>query len=190
MRFLNILPLALSIALLPVNSALGADAPVYKDGILTIPSVNTTEQVGKYQDVTFKLSEQGSWQLSSVKTIGAGVLGVPGIGLALIEKVEVIKTSTFPTQIFLRVSGGFDLCGNASIGQINQRLENNRFDVAITVNFLLPAWPNGCVPSVQLFLKTIPLSIYGLNAGTYSYNVNGTTGTFELVADNKYPGDY
>jgi len=188
MRFINSLILTAVLSL--INLAWGADSPLYKDGILSIPSVNSPEQVGKYQDVTFKLTEQGTWQLSSVKTIGASVLGVPGIGLAMIEKIDAVKTDTFPTQVFLRVSGGFDPCGTASIGQINQRLENNRFDVTITINFLRPAPPNGCLPSVQLFLKTIPLSVYGLSAGTYSYNVNGTTGTFELTADNKYPGDY
>lgn len=190
MHFMNILSLALVIALLPIDLALGADSPVYKDGILTIPSVNTAEQVGKYQDVTFKLTDQGTWQLSGVKTIGTVVIGTPGVALALIEKVDVVKTDSFPTQVFLRVSGGFSACNNATLGQINQRLENNRFDVEISYNSLVSDPPVICAQVMVNFIKTIPLPVYGLGAGTYSYNVNGTTGTFTLAADNKYPGDY
>jgi len=195
MRFVNICSLALSIALLSVNSALGADTPVYQNGILTTPSVNTAEQVGKYQDVTFQLTSQGLWQLTTLKTIGAGAteLTSPLIGLTFINKVDVLKTDSFPSQVFLRVTGGWNTCDNiiqkASFGQINQRLDGNRFDVSITYNYFVMAVVE-CLPVTVLFQRTTPLSVYGLSAGTYSYNVNGTTGTFELTADNKYPGDY
>ncbi len=190
MRITNILSLALTIALLPLNFAFGTDAPVYKDGLLTIPSVNTAEQVGQYQDVTFKLTEQGTWQLLNVKTIGPVAFGTPGVWLAWVDRVDAIKTNTFPVQVFLRVSGGFSPCNNATLGQINQRLENNRFDLAITYNFLVSNPPVICAQGMVNFIKTLPLPVYGLSASTYSYNVNGTTGTFELTADNKYPGDY
>ena len=190
MRFVNILSLALSIALLPVNFALGADAPVYQNGILTIPTVSTPEQVGQYQDVTFKLNEQGLWQLSSLKGIGI-VIGESEIQLVPIASVDVVKANAFPTQVFLRVTGGLGGCFSNTLGQINQRLENNRFDVAITTSNYVDRYTPGVCPAIsRSFVKTIPLAVYGLNAGTYSYNVNGTTGTFELTADNKYPGDY
>ncbi len=183
MRYINILPL--TIALLPAMSALGADAPVYKNGLLTIPTVNTAEQVGQYQDVTFKLTEQGYWQLSSLKAMGS-VIGNSGLGLAPISKVEVVKTDTFPTQVFLRVSGAFS-DGCPHMGQVNQRLENNRFDITVANQYVVGI---PC-PAIQTpFVKTFPLAVYGLSAGAYSYNVNGTTGTFTLATDNKYPGDY
>ncbi|MBS4095663.1 MAG: hypothetical protein KGZ83_02355, partial [Sulfuricella sp.] len=119
------LAVALAGALSPANFVFGADAPLYKDGVLTIPTVNTPEQVGKYQDVTFKLTEQGNWQLSSFKAIGT-VTENSGLGLAPIVNVDVVKTNTFPVQVLLRVSGSFgDGCPH--MGQINQRLENNRF---------------------------------------------------------------
>ena len=100
------LSLALSIALLPINVALGADAPVYKDGLLTIPSVNTAEQVGQYQDVTFKLNEQGNWQLSSFKAIGT-VIGESDIRLVPIVNVDVVKMR-FP-RFFVFQEVGFML---------------------------------------------------------------------------------
>ena len=105
MRFMNILPLALAVASLPISLAWGADSPTYKDGLLTIPSVSTAKQVGKYQDVAFRLTEQGAWQLSSVKTTGEAVaFGATAVYLALLEKVDVVKTETFPVQVFLRIS--------------------------------------------------------------------------------------
>ena len=190
MRFINILSSALTITLLPVNFALGGDAPIYKDGLLTIPSVNTAEQVGQYQDVTFKLTEQGNWQLSSFKAIGT-VIGESDLRLVPIGKVEVIKNDTFPTQVFLRLSGVLGGCFSQSLGQINQRLENNLFNVVVTASYYVnPYHPTLCPAFTTSFVKTIPLAVYGLSAGTYSYNVNGTTGTFELTANNKYPGDY
>lgn len=190
MRFMNILSLALAIALLPANFALGADTPVYKDGLLTIPSVNTDGQVGQYQDVTFKLTEQGNWQLSSLKGIGI-VIGESEIQLVPIASVDVVKADAFPTQVFLRVTGGLGGCFSNTLGQINQRLENNQFDVAITASNYVNRYTPGLCPAINTsFVKTIPLAVYGLSAGTYSYNVNGTTGTFKLTADNKYPGDY
>lgn len=190
MHFMNILPLALTIALLPINFAFGADAPVYKDGLLTIPSVNTAEQVGHYQDVTFKLTEQGTWQLLSYKAIGS-IIGNSNLGLAPIQRVDVVKTNTFPVQVFLRVSGSFS-DGCPHMGQINQRLENNRFDITIASQYI---YPYGPCPAIEVpFVKTIPLAAYGLSAGIYSYNVNyddnPMIGSFELKEDNKYPGDY
>lgn len=188
MRFMNILPLALTIASLPISLAWGADSPTYKDGLLTIPSINTTDQLGKYQDVAFKLTEQGLWQLTSFNTIGT-VTGTSGRALATVERVDVVKTESFPVQVFLRASGLLGNSGCSSMGQINQRLENNRFEISITANTLVSNQVS-CTALVVSFVKTIPLPVYGLSAGIYSYNVNGATGTFELTADNKFPGDY
>jgi len=185
--------LALAFAVLPLNTACGADAPSYKDWVLTIPSVSIADQVGKYQDLTFNYTPQGVWQLVGLKSIGEPI-GTSSIKLANINKVDVIKPDGFPTQVLLRVSGAYDPCNNGALGQSNQRMESNRFDVAITFNQLVlispPATPVGCSPGFVNFVRTVPLSVYGLSAGTYSYNVNGTTGTFTLSADNKYPGDY
>jgi len=187
MRFMKIQILALVIAFSPINLALGADYPSYKDGLLTIPAVNTADQVGKYQDITFKLTDQGLWQLLNLRTIGT-----TGLGQAQIEKIDVVKNDTFPTQVFLRISGWLSGCLSAGQFKIHQRLENNRFDISVATQLQVDYDPQvtTCPAIIVPFMRTISLSVYGLNAGTYSYNVNGTTGTFELTADNKYPGDY
>ena len=187
MRFMNILSLALTIALLPISLAWGADSPTYKDGLLTIPRVDTADQVGKYQDATFKLTEQGVWQLISFNTIGT-VTGTSGRALATIERVDVVKTGHFPVQVFLRASGLLGGSGCSSMGQISQRLENNRFEISITANTLVSTQVS-CTANVVSFVKTIPVPVYGMSAGIYSYDVNGLKGTFELTADNKLPGD-
>ncbi len=181
-----------SMVLLPIGVAYGEGYPTYKDGVLTVPSVNAADQVGKYQDLVFNYTAQDTWQLSSFKSLGTTIDG-SAIALTQIYKIDVIKTEAFPVQVFLRVSGAYDPCNDGKFGQINQRLVSNRFDIAITSNYTIPSPPPpvpvGCLPGMLNFIKTIPLAVYGLSAGTYSYNVNGTTGTFTLTADNKYPGD-
>lgn len=185
--------LLVNVLLSAVNFAQSADMPVYKDWVLTIPSVSTPDQVGQYQDLTFNYTAQGTWQLFDFKSLGA-TIGTAAVALTSIYKVDVIKTDAFPVQVFLRVSGTYNPCNSGKFGQINQRMENNRFDVAITANYSVPSPPPsvpvGCLPYVVEFLRTISLPVYGLSAGTYTYNVNGTTGTFALTTDNKYPGDY
>jgi hypothetical protein len=39
------------------------------------------------------------------------------------------------------------------------------------------------------FQVTIPLDVYGLSAGTYTYDVNGVTGSFTLGSDNGFADD-
>ncbi len=187
MHFTRVLAFSLPATLFSFY-AYSESAPLYKDRVLTIPSVSTSEQVGQYQDLIFNYTPQGTWQLSDLKSIGTRI-GTAAVNLTWITKVDVIKTDGFPVQVFLRVNGTYESCNSGKFGQINQRMVDNRFDIAITYNSTVSSVPVACLPSLLNFIKTIPLSVYGLNAGTYTYNVNGTTGTFTLAADNKYSGD-
>jgi len=60
------------------------------------------------------------------------------------------------------------------------------FEVAIhtTVN---PSTALLCGASIEPYKRIIPLNVYGLDAGAYAYDVNGMTGTFELLEDNVDP---
>lgn len=169
---------------LQINSAMSAEAPVFQDGLLTIPTVNTPNQVGQYQAVTFEFTAQDGWQLLDFKEVGTRGLGLD----AMIEAVELVKTDTVPVQVLLRVTGYFS-DGCPSLGQINHRLEGNQFEVVIHSNTeteLLLA----CTAAIVPFRKTIPLPVYGLSAGTYTYLVNGNnSGTFDLAVDNELSGD-
>lgn len=172
-----------TIFLLPISHAISSDTPTFQDGLLTIPTVNTPNQVGQYQAVTFEFTDQGSWQLLDFKEVGTQGLGLD----AMIDGVELVKTDTVPVQALLRVTGYFS-DGCPSIGQINHRLEDNQFEVVIHSN--RPTELVACTAAIVPFRKTIPLPVYGLSVGTYAYSINGSNnGTFELAVDNELPGD-
>ncbi|MGZ4969756.1 MAG: hypothetical protein ACXV8O_14425 [Methylobacter sp.] len=157
---------------------------------MTIPSINTAEQVGKYQDVVLKPTAEGTWQLLNLKETAMINTG-RGLTFAPVNKVEVTTTSSFPTQVFLKLSGEFSGCGNLS--QVaHQRLEGNHFEVVLNTVYPTDGEMIVCLAAIMPFAKTVPLPVYGLKAGTYTYSVNGATnsnangltGTFNLTADN------
>ncbi len=182
---MRIMPITLSvIALSFIVPAFAADNPSYQNGVLTIPSIDTAAQVGQYQDATFKFMSDGTWTLLTFNELNNSKLR-----LAPIDKVEVITTPSFPVQVLLKVTAGYDSsCG--SLGPIHQRFANNKFDVVI--NSIYANYPNPinfmCIRNTP-FIKTIPLPVYGLAAGKYKYAVNGQIGSFTIAADNKLPGD-
>lgn len=171
------------------TAALSADYPVYNenDGVLTLPRVDISDQVGKYQEVTFQLTPQGFFELSGIQVLGTQKLGP----VQWVNAVEVIKTATFPVSVYLRASGWTSGCGYSGPGRIHQRLEGTRFDVGLSTAHT-DAFVNGeiaCLAWMRNFRMTVPLEVYGLSAGTYSYNVHGITGTFSLESDNKFSDD-
>jgi hypothetical protein len=171
----------LAILMMFVNIVL-ADNPAYQDGLLTIPSIDTVDKVGNYQDVSFNIKQDGTWQLVNFKE-----LDNKGLTLAPVKNVEVITTNTFPVQVFLKISGAFN-SGCGDLGPVNQRFVGNKFEVSFNAIFPFPMIYL-CTQNIRPFVKTIPLSVYGLSAGAYSYSVNGKTGSFNLAADNKLTGD-
>ncbi len=172
-----------AIFLLQISYAFSTDTPTFQDGLLTIPTVNTPTQVGQFQGITFEFTAQGNWQLLGLKEVGTHGLGFD----AMIDDVELVKTDAVPVQVLLRVTGYFS-DGCPSLGQINHRLEDNQFEIAITSDGPTELVP--CTQAIVPFRKTIPLPVYGLSAGIYSYSINsGNSGTFELAVDNELPGD-
>lgn len=153
-----------------------SDYPVYKDGKLTIPRVDTAEQAGNYQKVEFQYdSAMDSWKLINVVETKAVAFG---------GKTEAIITDSSPVQVFLKITGWFSN-GCEFFQQTNQTLKNNKFEVTLHMG------PNPfppdmlCTMALVPYEKTIPLEVYGLPAGTYEYSVNGeTAGSFTLVQDN------
>jgi len=153
--------------------------PTYQDGILTIPRVDTPDQAGNFLNATFKSTAQGTWELQGFKTVNEYPLEK-----APIEQVKLVITNSFPIQVFLNVQGTFT-SGCGDLGQINQRLISNRFEVTIHAEF--PDAPL-CTQQVRAFEKNIPLSVYDLSAGSYEYSINGGdyVGTFTLTQDNRF----
>ncbi|PXW88887.1 hypothetical protein C8R34_10633 [Nitrosomonas sp. Nm84] len=153
--------------------------PAYRDGTLTVPRVDTDEQVGIFQGGVFQYDASiNAWRLQDYEI-------APVVDIFLLEEdsVEVIVKEALPTQVFLKVKGSFsDPC--QKIGRISHRLKGNRFEVVIsTVSTTSPLAL--CAAVVTPFEKVISLPVYGLSAGNYEYIVNGKiTGSFELKSDN------
>lgn len=184
------------LTLLVFNPVFGEDFPadehpIYQGGILTIPRVDTSDQIGKFQDVKLLLTEQGDWRLIDVKIPLAG---------PYVETVETVVTETFPLQVFLKVKGLF-ADGCTTMGRIAQRMKANRFEVVMYAQNDAKQPEETCTTQVTFFEKIIPLSVYGLSAGMYEYSLSGVlsfnvdregaspktfTGTFNIVRDNKF----
>jgi hypothetical protein len=176
----------LAVAFLHSTTALSADQPGYRDGVLTIPRVDTPEKVGQYQDVTFQSATDGTWRLTAGQ-----IVETPKLVRVHIDQTKVIKSDTFPVSVHLRVRGQQGGCDYVGAGRIHQRINETNFDVGVSV---VPSddAANGliaCTANYRVFRMTIPLEVYGLSAGTYTYNVNGITGSFTLDSDNKFSDD-
>jgi hypothetical protein len=160
------------------RSVLALDNPSYQNGILTIPRVDTPEQVGKYLDITMTPTNEGTWKLDSYKESGT-----EASRLADIRQVELLSTDTQPKQVFLQVSITQDCFNN--FGQIDSRLDNkNEFNITVhdPINH---ATQQGCFYIKWYYKRTIALPVFGLKAGTYTYNINNKwKGSFTLDVDN------
>lgn len=180
------LNLAIMAALLPINLAFAADNPLLQDNLLTIPHIDTPEQVGQYKDARFMRNEKdGTWTY----------LGMAETKLATVEKVETIKIPSRPVQVFLKASGYLpNACYR--LEQARQRYEPivkipeadlpwGRFEIALGLNPLQTL--TACAQVIEPFELIIPLPVYGLSRGTYTFDVNGIGGSFQLNLDNNLP---
>ena len=153
------------------------DTPLFNGETLNIPTVDSINKPGEFQNVVLEATEQGTWQLLDYQ-IGHE------IGEEL-HNIEIIKTDSFPIQVFLKISGTF-FSGCLEVGQIRYRLVDNTFEVFVYFKHRLRddeliICGQGFVP----FSTIYPLPIYGLKAGEYNYSVNGTfVGGFNLDSDN------
>jgi len=165
----------LSTSIVYAENQKNADFPLYDGTQLVVPRVDTVERAGVYQSATFVYdSKINAWHLKSFDQAREDVA---------IEYVipSVIVTST-PAQVLLQVKGEILSCG--SVGRIDQRIVNNKFEIRIYAT-KIPS-DSTCLAATVPFLKVIPLDVYGLDAGTYEYSINGgTNGTFELLKDNR-----
>ncbi len=109
---------------------------------------------------------------------------IPGIGLATVEKIDILTLESFPVQIFVIVSGYLpNPC--TEIGPIIQTREGNTFFVTIKTYCSQEI----CIQVIAPFEEIIPLEVYGLSAGTYTVDVNGVQGSFVLEIDNIFLSD-
>jgi inhibitor of cysteine peptidase len=101
-------------------------------------------------------------------------------GTANVENIDIMILESFPVQV--RVSASGDLPdGCTEIDEIQTEKTGNTFEVSISTKKPRDAI---CTQALVPFTETFPLEVRGLEAGTYTVDVNGVTGTFELETDN------
>ena len=101
-------------------------------------------------------------------------------GLAQVDSIDIVILESFPVQVHVLTRGTLpDSC--TTIDQISKERDGTTFRVTLTT-----AHPEGvaCAQVLTPFEENIPLDVYGLDAGTYTVDVNGVTGTFTLDVDN------
>jgi len=104
---------------------------------------------------------------------------IPAIGLATVEEIDILTLESFPVQVFIIASGYLpNPC--TEIYQITQEREGNTFFITIETYCSQEV----CIQVIAPFEEVIPLEVYGLPAGTYTVEVNGVQGSFDLEIDN------
>jgi inhibitor of cysteine peptidase len=105
------------------------------------------------------------------------------IGEATVESLDVLIMESFPVQVNVQVSG-YVGDGCTEIGQITTERDEDTFYVHIST--VRPA-DAICIQVLVGFDEVISLDVHGLEAGTYTVDVNGETATFTLDMDNILP---
>jgi inhibitor of cysteine peptidase len=104
---------------------------------------------------------------------------LPTIGLALVDEIDILILESFPVQVQVIASGNLpDPC--TEISEVLQEKEGNTFFIIIKT--YRP--PGLCIQVLAPFEEIISLEVYGLPAGTYTVDVNGVQGIFDLEVDN------
>ena len=161
------------------------DHPYYSNGLLNIPIVDSSDQLGLFQDALLKYDSLiDGWKLLKVN--------IHPIRKGIITKAETIITDTFPVQVFLKISSENIACNKP--GKIRTQFDSiDRRPVDgppptfnIVVDFIPPPPDTTCLAVLIPYEKIIPLDVYGLPAGIYGYTINGDeySGNFELTTDN------
>lgn len=166
----------------PMPLTLDDQSPRFQNGVLSIPAVDTGEEISKYSGVTFMPNPDGSWKLNAFKQSGVNSV------LAPISSVTVIKSNSQPVQVYLRIKGEFtNGCGK--LGRVDIRLINNVFNIRLN-----DVHDYGkqmiCTQAIKPFVKDIAMPVFELKAGTYNYTINGKNyGNFTLTIDNTLPNN-
>lgn len=105
---------------------------------------------------------------------------LPTEGSATVDSIELMIMESFPVQVSVRARGDLP-DGCTEIDEIETTQNGTAFEVTITT---LRAADAVCTEALVPFDETIELDVLNLPAGTYTVDVNGRSGTFNLAADN------
>jgi inhibitor of cysteine peptidase len=104
-------------------------------------------------------------------------------GEAKVDSVEFMVLESFPVQIRALVKGNLP-DGCTTISEVTQTRDENHFTVKIAT--VRPA-NEMCTMVLVPYTQSIALDVYGLHKGTYTVDINGFQGSFELTSDNILP---
>jgi hypothetical protein len=144
---------------------------------LQVPLVDTSDQAGVYQRAELQYGTDGLWRL---------LKNTQGTLASHLNTVELVKTGSFPVQVFLRISGDFpSSCNVQPAPQPVVSQQSNHFSIylyegASDTSSIM------CIPALAPFQITLALPVYGLETGVYHYKVNGEfAGSFTLAQPNE-----
>jgi len=169
---MNKLAYTLLAGLVLVNSA-RAEVPVYKDQELRIPGGVVVSASGAeyYGDIRFTTNPDGSFTLAEARARN----------LAYVNDVVVVIVETNPVQVSVVVSGDLSVpCVN--LEQPGVYREGDTFHVVLAETPIDPLAL--CAQVLVEYEVEVPLNVLGLDAGTYTVDINGTEVEFTLDADN------
>lgn len=102
-------------------------------------------------------------------------------GEANIESIDIFMMESFPVQVSVLARGNHP-DGCTEVSEVEQvSLDEYTIKLSIYTQRLVGAM---CTDALVPFEETFPLDVNGLPAGTYTVDVNGVSGTFELTVDN------
>lgn len=101
-------------------------------------------------------------------------------GTAMVDGVDVLILESFPVQVRVLVRGNLN-DGCTELGEARVAREGSTFVVTLPTTREAAAM---CTQALVPFEIGIPLDVLGLEAGTYTVDVNGTMASFVLDVDN------
>lgn len=141
---------------------------------LTLPFIDYAGIPGQYQHAKIEyLPVSRTWRLAGYRKVQP---------IRNITTVDVVVTEEMPVQVFLKVAGTLNN-GCLQVGDTGIRHDGKQFTVYLFYQYFAPECMG--TDDVRPFRKVVPLDVYGLPAGTYTWTLNEEfSGSFTLTAGN------
>lgn len=149
-----------------------ADPAIYTNGTMTIPegAVVSPEGNAYFTDIALEQDAEGHLAITSATSNS----------LVYVDAIDVQVMESFPLQVNVAVDGNLSVpCVELLSPAVSYA--DNTFTVVLAESNLGPA--ETCITMLEPFSTTVPLDLFGLEAGTYTVTVNGVEGEFTLDAD-------